>query len=248
MILFLAATIAVDMAVTSQFWPPSRWYFAVASLMFSQVSLAAVWAVVGTSSLAARLLLLIVSAGLWSWQWERGGGGVPAIDIACHLALTTALVTIPLVMYRKWAAPRNEGRQFSLIALICLTTGTGVLLGLLRQFTRPDDLRYVAEAVAIATTTALVTVAAAMVLLATHISVQRITFLSLVTAAATLVLCLAIIGDGRTACEFMLLHAALVVTSLCVWRIAGVRLRIDEGRAGHPLDLFADGVSQGSSV
>lgn len=226
MTLFVAATLAVDLAA-AEHWPqPGAGHIAMACLMLSQSALLAVWTVVGSFKWLPRLVLLALGIGLWSWQWHRQRG-VPAIDVVCLLSLSSAMVAVPLAIFRHWSAQQRGRPQISLAALIGLVTGVGLLLGLARQFSKPDDLYYLRETFGIAAAASLTTLAAVVAMLGPRLTAGHLAVMGLITGVAGLILSATIVGHPLTAWAFVLVHALFVVASLSVWRICGVRLRWD---------------------
>jgi hypothetical protein len=198
-------------------------YAVLACLMLSQISLLSVWSVFGGAAWPLRLTLLTLGIGVWSWLWERRGT-TPAIDAACLLSLLSALIATPLGMLRVRSLSESERRQVSLLALLGALTGAGLVLGLARQFTRPDDLHYLLAMFGLATATSLATLAATVLILSPRVRTQHFVLLVGALLSAGLIITTTVIGDGLIASQVVLVQTLIVAASLYVWRVAGIRL------------------------
>jgi hypothetical protein len=201
----------------------------MACLMLSQASLLAVWSVVGWSFLTLRLALLALGIGVWSRLWDQSDS-VPAADMACLLALLSLLIAVPLAVLRNGSAGAHRYRQISLAALIGVVTAAGLMLPVVRQFSRPYDVRYLSEMCGIVTATAVTTLAAAILMLGSRLSASHLAYMGLTVGSAGWLLSATIMGEKLTAWVVILLHTSLVAGSLAVWRLCGVRWQIERLR------------------
>jgi hypothetical protein len=226
LILLVAASLAVDAVVILQDWSAHNvGRIAVGCLMLSQTSLLAAWCVLGRGALAIRLSLLAIGIGAWSWQWDRSGD-VPAVDMACLLLLLSTMVATPLVIFRQRTSLLGKW-QVSLAALVGLVTVSGLALGLARQFSRPDDMAYVGEMFGLVIAMSLTTLAAVALMLGRRMSAFRGGLFALAIGIAALILSAVIVGETLLAGKLVGLHTVLVLASLAVWRICGVRLAVN---------------------
>jgi hypothetical protein len=224
MLLFVAATVAVDVVAIEQDWPlGTPGVIVEASLMLSQIGLLALWSVVAGGALLARLALLALGIGLWSLQWGARGD-VPAVDMASLLFLSAAMVAVPIALFQRWWARTEKRRQFSLAALLGSLTGAALLLALAKQFSRPGDFHYVSEMFGIAAATSLTSIAGAIALLGPRLIAWRAVQVGLIAGVAGLLLRATSPDQPWMIWLLIWLHTAFIVTSLSVWRICGIRL------------------------
>ena len=253
--LLILATVLIDGAVWSLFVADDRiratsWPHPVLfALTFSQVSLVAVWAALGTSRLPWRLAGTVLVIASWSatlatlsdgqfgynsTQWVSLLGGQALVLFA---PLSVARAGGVRLLETTTSNPSQEGSsglgkwQFSLASVMAWITATAVVLGFTQYTVDPQFLPlaphvWISAAVLIASHSAMA-VAVLWAVLGTGRPIGRTAALCLTVAAV-----LALYGllpeslaHARVLTVLCLVQAALLIGSLCVGRVAGYRLK-----------------------
>lgn len=255
-LLLLAAAVLVDLVVLSivgsaagsSFRWPHPLTAVLFSLAFSQVSMAAIWAGLGETSLPWRLAGLVGVVTLWSVAlamdtvagWGRDHWGVLLLGHALPILSIFLVIRARggrLADHTRMNTKPEESRwQFSLGHLFAWLTATGVSLGLLRYTIGFDSLiadRYWYVILVFCPCNAVVSLATFWAALGNKWLVWRVVVLCL---AAGVVLPLPLVSGGTMAAfhPWVILwipHVVWLLAWLSVLRMAGIRfVRRDRGR------------------
>ncbi len=248
--LLLLALLSADLAVGAlPGWPgdwPDPWALLLLSLAFSQISLAATWCGLGSTSLPWRLLGVTAVITAWNLLIRQ----VLNDDATPYLALAlfqTLLIVALLSALRanQWrlvlgtgrtveARGRSSGRplQFSLGYLFSWTTSVAVTLGLLRYSLRYEAVwaiaRFPSEIAWVALGHAAVALGLVWMVFGTQHLWSRAILLLLATAVALVALDRGTIGPGAANAALCFMQLAWLSLALGVVRVAGYRLSRSE--------------------
>jgi len=267
-VLLLLATVLVDCAVLVAAGQrpsfPNPVLISVWALQISQVSLAAIWLGLGRKPAPLRLVGAVAVAALWSWALSTLPDAGNVEQWAVLLMAHTAAVSVPLLAVRSLGLqlvdvsaakgaeklPAGPQRlQFSIGYLLGWTTALAVIMSIL-HYVAPHDhtsLKPLAElpVVPFVIGRAVMVPAAVWAALGTRWWALRVLVLPVTSATAFGVILLAeplFAGGAGYSVLLCFLEAVLLVGSLCVFRVAGYRLRV---RRSVGDDQNADDVCQG---
>lgn len=142
--LLLVAVILVDLvagrwaAEYQRAWP-DPFVVCFVGFLFTQVFWGAAWLIWGRQNIVVRVVGIALAIGGWADLLSRWVA-VPWEKTVGLLVLLSAVSAVAMLLWRAWSMARDfrenpdrpVPKQFSLWQLMSLTTGTAVLLGLLR--------------------------------------------------------------------------------------------------------------------
>ncbi len=189
---------------------------------------------------------------LSSWRSPQSSAGmVPAIEKSAllsylaHTAVILLAVLMPMRIAGRWLVwrpqngqPRREKAQFSLLSMMEMTAGVGVLAALSKLALAPSDMPRRELTLFLLLSPALSSI---VLLMSWALLRNRFRWLlfcaAVVASAATAVLTNAIVGDSRNdTTDIILTHAALLIGYLVVCRLCGYRLvRAEQRRTDHAM-------------
>jgi hypothetical protein len=239
---------AIDVAAAFHYDHSRANVYLLLGLMMSQNGLLWFWAALGTARFVVRFTLpgivLLAFTAVLGWD----GAGDREVGIVVLFGATAVIllaVLMPMRIAGRWLVwrpqnglPRREKAQFSLLSMMEMTAGVGVLAALSKLALAPSDMPRRELTLFLLLSPALSSI---VLLMSWALLRNRFRWLlfcaAVVASAATAFLTNAIVGDSRNdTTDIILTHAALLLGYLVVCRLCGYRLvRAEQRRTDHAM-------------